>query len=156
MILHLVCDISASMGDGGQPFAMRSAVMTVAQWSRLGYGHTEIRLCGWASEVRHFLDWNTRDEFPEELLSCGGTSNGKALIQSLGARPEGKVLLLTDGFWLRDDARVLKRWKECLSPNTLRIITIGASANPHLKGLDVFAAEDLFEAVDGWLEGGSE
>ena len=156
MKLLLVCDISGSMGDGGQPFAMRSAVLTVAQWSRLGYGHTEIRLCGWASEVRHFLDWNTRDEFPEELLSCGGNSNGKALIQSLGARPEGKVLLLTDGFWSRDDATVLKRWKECLPPNTLRIIKIGAVANPQLKGPDVFAVEDLFEAMGDWLEGGLE
>ena len=156
MKLFLVCDISGSMGDGGEPFTMRSAVMTVAQWSRLGYGHAEIRLCGWASEVRHYLDWNTKDEFPAELLSCGGPSNGEALIQSLGERPEGKVLLLTEGFWARDDARVLKRWKECLPPNTLRMIKIGAAANPQLKGPDVFAAEDLFEAVDGWLEGGSE
>ena len=156
MKLLLVCDISGSMGDGGKPFTMRSAVMTVAQWSRLGYGHAEIRLCGWASEVRHFLDWNARDEFPAELLSCQGTSNGHALIQWLGEKPEGKVLLLTDGFWTRDGARVLKRWKECLPSDTLRVIKIGADAHPQMKGADVFAAEDLFAALDGWLEGGSE
>ena len=156
MKLLVVCDISGSMSDGVVPLTMRSAVMTVAQWSRLGYGRAEIRLCGWASEVRHFLDWNTRNEFPAELLSCGGASSGDALIQSLGEKPEGKVLLLTDGFWTRDGARVLKRWKERLPPNTLRIIKISAVANPQLKGPDVFAAEDLFEAMDDWLEGGSE
>ena len=37
MTLHLVCDISGSMGDGGKPFTMRTAVMAVAQWVRLGY-----------------------------------------------------------------------------------------------------------------------
>jgi hypothetical protein len=156
MILLLVCDISGSMDDGGKPFIMRSAVMTVAQWARLGYGHAEIRLCGWAFEVFHFLDWNTRDEFPANLLSCRGASNGEALIQWLGENPEGKVMLITDGFWTRDVASVLKRWKECLPPNTLRIIKIGEAANPQLKGPDVFASEDLFAAMDDWLEGAAE
>lgn len=156
MKLLLVCDISGSMGDGGEPFTMRSAVMTVAQWSRFGYGQAEIRLCGWAFEVHHFLDWKTRDEFPGELLSWGGGSNNEALIQWIGEKPMGKVLIFTDGFWARDGGRVLKRWKERLPPNTLRIIKIGAAANPQLKGPDVFAAEDLFEAMDDWLEGGSE
>jgi len=155
MKLLLVCDISGSMGDGGKPFTMRSAVMTVAQWSRLGYGHAEIRLCGWASDTRHFPDWNTRDEFPAELLSCGGASNGEALIQWLGEKPEGKVLLLTDGLWPQAESKVLKRWKECLPSDTLRVIKIGADAHPQMKGADVFAAEDLFAALDGWLEGGA-
>ena len=154
MKLLLVCDISGSMGDGGKPFTMRSAVMTVAQWSRLGYGHAEIRLCGWASDTRHFPDWNTRDEFPAELLSCGGASNGEALIQWLGEKPEGKVLLLTDGLWPQAESKVLKRWKECLPSDTLRVIKIGADAHPQMKGADVFAAEDLFAALDGWFEGG--
>ena len=156
MKLLMVCDISGSMGDDGKLFTMRTTVMAVAQWVRLGYAHAEIRLCGWASETRHFLEWSPKDEFPAELLSCGGPSNGEALIRWVGEKPEGKVLLLTDGFWTQDEARVLKRWKECLPPNTLRIIKIGAAANPQLKGLDVFTAEDLFEAMDDWLEGGSE
>lgn len=155
MTLHLVCDISGSMSDGGKPFVMRMLVLAIAQWTRLGYARTEIRLCGWASESRHFLDWNTKDELPKELLACGGSSNGDALIKLLGDKPDGKVLLLTDGFWTRDGARMLKRWKEHLPPDTLRVIKIGADANPQLKGPDVFAAEDLFAALDGWLEGGS-
>jgi hypothetical protein len=154
MTLYLVCDISGSMGDGGKPFTMRTAVMAVAQWVRLGYAHAEIRLCGWASETRHFLDWSPKDEFPAELLSCGGPSNGEALIRWLGEKPEGKVLLLTDGFWTRDEARVLKHWMEGLPPDTLRVIKIGADANPQLKGPNMFAPEDLFVALDDWLEGG--
>lgn len=154
MIIHLVCDNSGSMSDGGKLFAIRTAVMAVAQWVRLGYARAEIRLCGWASETRHFPDWSTKDEFPAELLSCGGTSNGQALIQWLGETPNGRVLILTDGFWNLDEARVLKRWKECLPSDTLRFIKIGADAHPRLKGADVFEAEDLFAALDGWLEGG--
>ena len=63
-----------------------------------------------------------------------------------------KFLLITDGFWSQDDAKALKRWKEGLQTDTLRVIKIGADANPQLKGADVFAAEDLFAALDGWLE----
>ena len=155
MILHLVCDISGSMSDGGKSFTMRTVTLTVAQWVGIGYARAEIRLCGWASETRHFLDWSTKDEFPAELLSCRGASNGQALIQWLGETPDGKVLVLTDGFWPQDQARVLKRWKECLPSDTLRFIKIGADAHPRLKGHDVFAAEDLFTALDGWLEGGA-
>jgi len=142
------------MSDGGKSFTMRTVVMAVAQWVRFGYARAEIRLGGWASETRDFPEWSTRDEFPPELLSCGGTSNGHALTQWLGQTPDGKVLVLTDGFWNRDDARVLKRWKECLPSDTLRFIKIGADAHPQLKGADVFASEELFAALDGWLEGG--
>jgi hypothetical protein len=155
MILHLICDISGSMGDGGKLFTMRTAVMAVAQWARLGYARAEIRLCGWASETRHFSDWSTTNEFPAELLSCAGASKGEALIQWLEDKPVGRVLLLTDGYWTWDGASVLKRWKESLPPDSLRIIKIGADANPQLKGPDVFPSEDLFAALDNWLEEGS-
>lgn len=129
--------------------------MAVAQWVQLGYGCAEIRLWCWASEAHDFLDWSAKDEFPAELFSCDSTSNCDALIQLLGEKPDGKVLLFTDGFWPQGDAKILRRWKECLPMDTLRIIKIGADANPQLKGTDVFAAEDFFAALDGWLEGGS-
>ena len=41
MTLHLVCDISGSMSDGGKPFIMRTLVTTIAQWVLYGYGRTE-------------------------------------------------------------------------------------------------------------------
>ncbi len=155
MKLHLVCDISGSMSDGGKPFIMRTLVTTVAQWALYGYGHAEITLCAWGSEARRIPAWGTRCEFPVELLSCAGTANSSSLIQLLGNKPDGKVLLLTDGFWSRDDTKNLKRWKDCLPLDTLRIIKIGADANPQLKGIDVFSSEELFAALDGWLEGGT-
>lgn len=152
MTLHLVCDISGSMSDGGKPFIMRTLVTTVAQWTRYGYGCAEITLWGWASETRCISDWSVKSEFPAELLCCEGTANSASLIESLN-KLEGKVLLLTDGFWSRDDTKNLKRWKDCLPLDMLRIIKIGADANPRLKGADVFSSEDFFAALDGWLGG---
>lgn len=154
MRLALVCDTSGSMGEGGKAFIMRTTVMAVAQTVRLGNLHAEIRLCGWASKARHFLEWRTNDEFPKELFSCGGNSNGKALIHLLGEIPEGKVLLLSDGNWERTEARVLKHWEEGLHPDTLRVIKIGVDANPDLKGHNVFTVEDLFLALAGWQKEG--
>lgn len=155
MTLHLVCDISGSMGEGGKPFTMRTVVVAVAQWIQLGYGGVEIRLCNWGSEACDFPPWSAKDEFPAELLSCDGTSNWEDLIQLLGEKPDSKILLFTDGFWPQESAKILRHWKEYLPLNTLRIIKIGADANPQLKGPGVFAAEDFFAALDGWLEGGS-
>lgn len=160
MTLHLVCDISGSMSEGGKPFILRTVVTTVAQWLWLEYGLAEIKLCAWASEARYWPDWGIKDEFPAEMLVCKGSANGLALIQLLGNELDGKVLILTDGFWTRDDVKALNRWQEGLPPNTLRIIQIGADANPHLskelKGARVFAAEEVLAVLDGWLQENEE
>jgi hypothetical protein len=66
--LHLVCDISGSMSDGGKPFIMRTLVTTVAQWVLYGYGRTEITLWAWGSEARRIPGWGTRSEFPESYF----------------------------------------------------------------------------------------
>ena len=80
----------------------------------------------------------------------------RARLALLGEQPKDKVMLITDGLWARDDTKALKRWKDSLPPDTLRVIKIGADANPQLKGADVFIAEDVLAALDGWLEGGAE
>jgi len=153
MILYLVCDISGSMEEDAKPFVMRTAVLTVAQWVRLGYGRAEIRLCAWGPEARCLPNWSVKDEYPAEFLACNGTSNGEALIQLLGKVPDGKVMIFSDGFWSCEDEKSLGRWRGNLPPNALRIVKIGADANPDLKGADVFTAEEMFAALDGLLEG---
>jgi len=156
MTLHLVCDISGGMGEGGKPFVLRTLATTVAQWVRLEYGHAEIKLCAWADEARPWVDWSITDEFPAEMLVCKGAANVMALIQLVGNESHDKVLILTDGFWTRDDTKAMNRWQEGLPTNTLRIIQIGADANPHLskelKGAKVFAAEEVLAVLDGWLQ----
>ena len=152
MTLHLVCDISGSMSDDGKPFIMRTLVTTVSQWAWYGYGRAEISLWAWASEARRIPDWGKKSEFPAELLCCEGIANSAALIQCLGNKLEGKVLLLTDGFWSLDDRKNLERWKNCLPLDTLRIIKVGADAEPQLKWTGVFSSEEIFAALDSWLE----
>ena len=154
MTLYLVCDISGSMGDDGRPFIVRTAVMTIAQWARLGYGLAQIKLCAWASQATLLSDWNVQQEYPAQLLACKGASNWNALVQMFENNPGGRILLLSDGFWSRDEARIFKQWKDRLPPDTLRIVRTGPDASPQLKGADVFSAEDLFAALDDWLEGG--
>jgi hypothetical protein len=153
MTLYLVCDISGSMGEDGKQFVMRTAVMTIAQWLRLGYGNAQIKLCAWASQATLLPDWDARQEYAVDLLACRGTSNWKALVQFFGEKPDGKILLLSDGFWSNNEAKVFRQWKDGLPTDTLRIVKAGPDASPQLKGAGVFAAEDLFAALDGWLEG---
>jgi hypothetical protein len=154
MTLYVVCDVSGSMGEDGRPFLMRTVVMAIAQSIQLGYGRARIQLCRWAAEAAMVPDWDARQDYPADLLACKGTSNANALVQLFGEKPDGKILVLSDGFWSRDEAKVFKQWKDCLPLDTLRIIKTGSDTSPQLKGMDVFATEDLFAALDGWLEGG--
>jgi len=154
MLIHLVMDTSGSMGEWGKLLIVRGVARAIEQYLRLGYGSADLKLVAWGNETRTF-DWRSDQEFPPELLLSEGTAKAKELVSLFGKEPVGKILLLTDGFWSLADARELKRWKECLKQNTLRIIKIGADANPQLKGKDVFVAEDLFAALDGWIEGGA-
>lgn len=156
MTLNLVCDISGSMSDGGKPFIMRTLVTSIAQWALYGYGRAEITLWAWSAEAQRISDWRPGSEFPVELLSCSGTTNCSSLVRSFGSRLDGKVLLLTDGFWSRDDERALKRWKDGLPLESLRIIKVGADVNPQLKGPEVFSPDDLFAALDGWAQESEE
>jgi hypothetical protein len=129
MTLHLVCDVSGSMGDSGKPFIMRTLVMAVAQWTRLGYGAAELMLSSWGAEVRGCADWNARMELPADLLACGGASDCEVLTRMLEEKRDDAFLLFTDA---------------------LRIVKVGADANPRLKGEHVFTAENLLAALDGW------
>lgn len=122
------------------------------QYLRLGYGSADLKLIAWGDDA-HIGDWLPDQEFPPELLEPKGSANATALTSLLKSGPGGKVLLLTDGFWSREDEKEVQRWKQTLPLDTVRIIKIGTGANPRLKGNDVFAAEDLFAALDGWLQG---
>jgi hypothetical protein len=154
MILHLICDVSGSMSEGGKSLITRGVARAVEQYVRLGYGRADLRLVAWSNEAR-VVEWRLGDEFPPELLVCERIAKADALINLIGNQTVCKILLITDGFWSQDDAKALKRLKESIQQDMLRVIKIGADANPHLKGPDVFAAEDLFIALDGWLEGGA-
>jgi hypothetical protein len=154
MTLYLICDISGSMLENGKCLITRGMALTIEQYFRFGYGKGEIKLIAWSKEAR-IVEWVSGNEYPKEMLECKGAANAKALIELLGEQIDGKVLLLTDGFWKRDVEKDLKRWKRNLMrDNTLRVIKIGADANTHLNGFDLFYAEDLFAALDGWAERG--
>ena len=65
---------------------------------------------------------------------------------------DDQFLILTDGFWPDESRDAIKRWKEEIAPDALRIVKVGADANPKLKGGDVFEVEDFFSAMEGWLD----
>jgi hypothetical protein len=154
MLIYLVCDTSGSMEEWGKNMIARGVVRAIEQYLKLGYGSGDLKLISWGNEAC-VVEWHSDQEFPPEMLKSRGSANVLALVTLIGTKPVGKVLLLTDGSWVERDVRELKRWKENLQPETLRIIKIGADANPRLNGKDVFTAENLFAALDGWLEGGA-
>ncbi len=152
MTLPLICDVSGSMNGAGKPFIMRTFITGIAQTLRLGGIRTDLSLVAWSSEVCRFPDWQPDAPYPEALLNCGGKADATTLVPLFEASAGDKILILSDGFWPRESTSAFDRWRRRLPPGTLRFIRVGADANPRLKGNDVFDAEELFAALDGWLE----
>ena len=147
----LVCDTSGSMIEGGKRLVMRGLVRQVEQFHRLGYApKRDLKLVLWSDETMSHA-WNPGEEVPAELFECTGSADGEQLVGLLGAPVDDFFLILTDGFWSDESRSAIKRWKDSIRPNALRIIKVGADANPKLKGADVFEADDLLSALDGWL-----
>jgi hypothetical protein len=149
--LWLVCDVSGSMLEAGKRFVVRGLVHEAEQYLRLGYATaSDIVLVAWNDEVRS-LAWSLGDEVPAELFDCGNSADGEVLEKLLGSQADDRFIILTDGFWSDESRAAIRRWKEGLSLDALRVIKVGADANPRLKGSEVFEAEDFFAAMDGWL-----
>lgn len=148
----LVCDTSGSMIEGGKRLIMRGLVRQVEQFHRLGYApKRDLKLVLWSDDaISH--PWNPAEEVPSELFKCSGSAAGDALVRLVGEPPDDKVLLLTDGFWPDESRAAIKQWKDAMALGALRVIKVGADANPKLKGADVFEAEDFWIAMEGWLD----
>lgn len=150
--MWVVCDTSGSMLEGGKRLIMRGLVRQVEQFLRLGYGpQKDLKLALWNEEVTTPA-WSPNDEVPEELLDCKGSTEGEVLVRFLSSQAASTVLLLTDGFWSEGSRSAIKRWKDSLGPDSLRVIKVGADANPKLNGDEVFDSEDFFSAMGGWLD----
>ena len=150
--LWLICDVSGSMIENGKRLIVRSLARQVEQYFRLGYAlKPTLKLVLWNDEAKG-LDWSPNDELPSALFECKGSADAQKLISLIGETPLDRILIITDGFWPDTSSEALRNWKDRLPPNALRIIKVGADANPRLRGVDVFSAEDFFTAMDSWPE----
>ena len=148
MTLHLVCDSSGSMVENGKPYITRTAVMTIAQLVRLGYMSTDIRLYRWGDQVKQEAAWTAKDEFPIAPDSYRGRANTDA-VKSMAIPDGDQLLIFTDGSWPLRDLKALEAWRSVQPGGSVRIIKVGADANPRLAGAHVFDAVEILLAVDG-------
>ena len=140
------------MLEAGKRLIVRCLVREVEQYIRLGYGaKADFKLVAWKDDAKS-VAWSPGDEVPLDILDCRNSADGTVLVQFLGEQGDDRFLIFTDGFWTDESRVAIKRWRERLGHDALRIIKIGADANPRLKGSDVFGAEEFFAALDGWLD----
>jgi hypothetical protein len=149
--LWLICDVSGSMVESGKRLIVRGLVRQVEQYHRLGYAApVDLKLVTWHAEARQ-IPWVPGDEVPHDVFECRGSAEGAALVQLLSnSGPVDHFMIFTDGFWSDEAQAAIMSWKAKLDPKALRVIKIGADANPKLKGDDVFESEAFFAAMDGW------
>lgn len=150
-VLWLVCDVSGSMVEAGKRLIVCGLVREIEQFVRLEYGgDRDIELIAWSDEAAR-VEWSVNDEVPTALLECHGSSDARALVRFLevSVDEDDRVAVMTDGFWTEGSRTAIDRWRE---KGRLRFFTIGADANPRLKGADVFKVEDFFAAMNGWLD----
>lgn len=150
--LWLVCDISGSMLESGKRLVVRGLVREVEQYIRLRCEtKPDIKLVAWNNEAKS-LAWSPEDEIPVDLFDCENSADGEVLVKLLSGQADDRFIILTDGFWSDESRAAIKRWKEGLGHDALRVIKVGADTSPKLKGPDVFEAEDIFAVMDGWLD----
>lgn len=152
MALWLVCDASGSMIEGGKRLIVRGLLRQVEQYFRLGYApRVELKLVVW-NDAAAIVPWQPGDEVPTDVLTCQGSVDASELTTALSASAvDDRYIIISDGFWTDDARQELKRWRESQAEDTLRVIRIGADSNPKLTGPEVFEAEDIFAAFEGWL-----
>ncbi len=146
--LYLVCDTSGSMAEEGKSLLMRGVARAVEQYFRFGYGAADLKLV-LLNTVARIVEWNPDDEFPDDLLQCGGSASVAAL-NDFSKKINGKILLLTDGWLTNNENSTSKKWSLRFLSATHRIIKIGTDSNPSLKGDGVFWPDDIFTALDDW------
>jgi hypothetical protein len=140
------------MLEGGKRLIVRGLVREIEQYFRLGYAaKTDLKLVAWSDEAVT-LAWFPGEEVPTNLIECRNSANGEALIRLISGKVDDRFVVFTDGFWADESRSAIRYWKDNLGRDALRIVKVGADANPKLKGSDVFEAEDLFAALDGWSE----
>jgi len=137
------------MADYGKRFIVRSLVRQVEQYLRFGYAqHTDqLKLVLW-NDAAVVTDWQPDDEVPGELLASRGSGNFAALTQLLATYvgAADRLIFFTDGYGIEQPLSC-----HIAAPsNETRIIKIGPDANPRLAGSNVFEAENLMAALDGW------
>ena len=152
MTLHVVCDTSGSMSENAKPFIVRTCVLTIAQYLRLGYASAEVALHSWADSLEEAAGWTVADEFPESFHRCGGRASAKALDR-LGLSGDDRVLMLTDGLWTLQEGREISTWRQALPEGCLRTIAVGSDAHLLQLGLDVYPPDEVLAALSGWLAG---
>ncbi len=128
----------------------RGIARAVEQYIRLGYGSANITLVLW-NDKADVVEWNPDEEFPESLFNCYGSLNLAELYNTLGSKPDGKILILTDGSWSQEDIHFLRKWKRETPTDTIRVIKIGAETNRLWKKGELFSTEDFFSVFDSWL-----
>lgn len=154
MVLYLAIDTSGSMEESDKRLIARSIVLFIAQYCRLGYAEAELRLLA-AGVAPRPVEWNAEDEYPESLLDCGGTIDMQVLADQLPP-DDGRLILVTDGSWATSERRQFDALVNSRPVNSVRIVKVGSEPVCNLQAFEaremVFDAENILEALDGWLE----
>lgn len=139
--IYIVCDTSGSMAESAKGLIVRGVVRNIEQYARYGLCKFNIKLIYWNSTAS-LIEWNPDDEFPSIFFKYGGSSNAQKLLEIL-TNIKGKILLLTDGFWPKEDAKIIKQWKRTLPSKSIKIIKIGADVNLLSADEDTFTVDEL-------------
>ena len=148
--IYLICDMSGSMVEDGRRFIVRNIVRTVDQYYRLRGKKPDLFVVRWSSNVA-VVRWNLGQDFPEQMLVCGGEASGSCLVDEFSKAVDGYFMVITDGYWTRETTKQILTWSRSLPDGHFRIVKIGVDANPKIKGPSVFSGEDLLGALEGWV-----
>ena len=144
--LYLVIDRSGSMEESAKPLIMRTLVLEIAQINKifcLGY---QIQLVSVADQVEK-IEWGSDQEYPNSLFVCKGHFNAEGLYNFFKEETDYKVVVLSDGFWNRDESRIIKRWIDLSDENEVFFLRVGAENGPFVHGVKPIEADEIYSVL---------
>lgn len=144
--LYLVIDHSGSMEESAKPLIMRTLVIEIAQINKafnLGY---QIQLVSVADQVEK-VEWDPTQEYPNSLFVCKGHFNADGLYNFFKDETDCRVVILSDGFWNRNESRVIKRWIDLLDGNTVFFLRVGAENGSFVRGIKPIETDEIYSVL---------
>jgi hypothetical protein len=164
-LLYIIIDVSGSMNEMGKIHLQRNLCRYASQLRLIDqekYSGSNIRFYQWAQNVSE-VALQSDGDIP--ALNTEGSSNlcvlSDFLSQHLNDTGRSMVLILSDGYFNREDYKAFKKWKNKQTKILIRTVAVGAGADLlKLKKIStnntVYLSENIASAIDGIIFGSDE
>jgi len=156
-VIYIIVDVSGSMNEMGKTLLQRNLCRYASQLREIDqkkYANVDIRFYEWAQDIFEVIHQENND-IPALKAECSSNLNSLSsfLTKELYGIDKPSVLVLSDGYFERDDFEQFVEWKNNNAEVFIQTVAVGADADLlKLKKIStnnrVYLAENIALAID--------